>query len=420
MDMSHVPAEDLDFPVLFPVMDAANHHHASKVDWSFDPGRFSLACTDGIETDAEINNNYGPKGNEELLLGYGFCIPENPFDTVMLTLKPPPEELQQTLRQTHAGYFTETNLWSGDKATFRLRRRDLDATNIFDELPDPLLDLMTQFIRFDRGLPFEAIEDVSAYLRHSDGYGRRYIPFIARMIVTSLAPKFQRLQAGSAALPSEPRNAKQAQAKIYRESQIEILASTIQGLKSSIRVFRPPSADFSETDITRLNPSGCRLATLEEAIALFQESSGLGDNFMAGIKASSNTSDTEQLRLAGWEEDVWVLLLCYMRLWSSDHSGVVPLSRYMSALDAEYHGPGLEASEPARVEGEASEEASDLMRIARRAAADAPESVWSDGRWSERSIAGFGGRVLKNESFMMMVAGEDGVEEPRLVVYLHA
>jgi len=29
---------------------------------------------------AQVFNNYGPKGNEELLRGYGFCLVDNPVD----------------------------------------------------------------------------------------------------------------------------------------------------------------------------------------------------------------------------------------------------------------------------------------------------------------------------------------------------
>lgn len=28
----------------------------------------------------QVFNNYGPKGNEELLRGYGFCLVDNPVD----------------------------------------------------------------------------------------------------------------------------------------------------------------------------------------------------------------------------------------------------------------------------------------------------------------------------------------------------
>ena len=429
MDMSHVPSADLDFSVLFPAMDAANHHHTSKVDWTFDPGRFSLACTQSIEAGQEIDNNYGPKANDELLIGYGFCMADNPNDTVLLTLKPPPEDLQVSLRTSYAGFFTPEGTWNGDKATFKLRRMPDNmstSTSALDDLPEPLLELLTQIIRFDRGLPFETLPSISHYLEDISSHGRRYLPFIARMIVTSLALKYQKLQTGSAALPDAPQNARQAQAKIYRDGQAEILLSTINSLRTSLRVFRPASPEFPLEDLERMNPTGSRLATLEEAVELFAQSSGsVIQGFMAGVQANANTSDLEQLRLAGWEEDAWVLLLCYswLAVIRENSAGGGQLEKWMAELDAEYQ-PGLllapTTDAKTAVEGEASNEAGDMMTIVKRAAAKLPGSVWEDQRWSERLIAGFGGRVLKNESFMMMVQDGRGREEARLVAYLHS
>ena len=410
MDMSHVPADDLDFPVLFPGMDASNHDYSAKVDWTFDPGRFSLACTEGVAADEQVYNNYGPKGNDELLLGYGFCIPDNPFDTVMLTLKPPPEALQQALRETHRGYFAQDGTWSGDKATFRLKRMPVpetftDITNAFDHLPDGLLDLLTHIVRFERGLPFEQVDNPAAYLKDPDSHGRRYLPFVARMIVTSLAPKYQKLQSTSATLPERPQNAIQAQSKIYCDAQIGILEGTINGLKESLRILRPPYAETA------------RLVTLDEALALMDES--MTKDFLAGIRANARTSDVEQLRLAGWEEDAWVLLLCYAWLWTSSNPSEEIVKAHLDELEAEYHGESLVMGVSDSVEGEASDEAGDLMSVVKTAAERLPQSIWADDRWSERFIAGFGGRALRNESFMMMVTSAEGGEEPRLVVYLH-
>ncbi|KAK3096331.1 hypothetical protein LTR53_019401, partial [Teratosphaeriaceae sp. CCFEE 6253] len=67
--MSHAPAEDLDFSVLFPVQDAGNHSNDAHVDWAYDPGRFSVSINEAVEAGGEVFNNYGGKGNEELLMG---------------------------------------------------------------------------------------------------------------------------------------------------------------------------------------------------------------------------------------------------------------------------------------------------------------------------------------------------------------
>jgi hypothetical protein len=169
-----------------------------------------------------------------------------------------------------------------------------------------------------------------------------------------------------------------------------------------------------------MNPTGSRLATLEEAVDLFTQSTSGIQGFMAGVQANANTSDLEQLRLAGWEEDAWVLLLCYSWLLVTSQPEDSQLSKWMVELDAEYQPSLLLEPTAEKVEGEASNEAGDMMTIVKRAAPRLPGSLWEDSRWSEKLIAGFGGRVLKNESFMMMVQDSTGREEARLVMYLHS
>lgn len=122
LDMSHASAEDLDFPVLFPVIDILNHAHSARVHWAYDQGRFSLTLLDGAKAGFEMFNNYGPKRNDELLLGYGFCIPNNPHDRALLTLKAPLEQLQQDVRRVQPGYFDESGEWSSEKVCFILYR----------------------------------------------------------------------------------------------------------------------------------------------------------------------------------------------------------------------------------------------------------------------------------------------------------
>ena len=69
-----------------------NHARAHPVSWvvsprSSDQGS-SVAIVHHIATaqGQELHNNYGPKPNAELVLGYGFSLPHNPDDTIVLKL----------------------------------------------------------------------------------------------------------------------------------------------------------------------------------------------------------------------------------------------------------------------------------------------------------------------------------------------
>ncbi|KAJ4307631.1 hypothetical protein N0V94_009667, partial [Neodidymelliopsis sp. IMI 364377] len=85
---------DIDtIPILFPVVDILNHSVTAKVEWDFKAHHsFTLRCLDSstFQAGEELFNNYAPKQNDELLLGYGFCLENNPIEQFALKLAFPP------------------------------------------------------------------------------------------------------------------------------------------------------------------------------------------------------------------------------------------------------------------------------------------------------------------------------------------
>ena len=49
----------------------------------------SLVIETATPCGGELLNNYGPKPNAELILGYGFSLPDNPDDTIVLKIGGP-------------------------------------------------------------------------------------------------------------------------------------------------------------------------------------------------------------------------------------------------------------------------------------------------------------------------------------------
>ena len=95
--------EEESHPVLIPGMDIFNRTYhilqlrlkpndpdsrGQPITWltSSDPRTISLVASSPIDSDVQVYNNYGPKPNEELLLGYGFVLDPNPDDVVPLRL----------------------------------------------------------------------------------------------------------------------------------------------------------------------------------------------------------------------------------------------------------------------------------------------------------------------------------------------
>jgi hypothetical protein len=89
-------------PILLPAVDSFNHARGHPVSWMVDPlhsdislsgpslasphdaYQISMITHKSTAAHIEVFNNYGPKPNSELILGYGFSFPANPDDTIVL------------------------------------------------------------------------------------------------------------------------------------------------------------------------------------------------------------------------------------------------------------------------------------------------------------------------------------------------
>eukprot|EP01147_Barroeca_monosierra_P000300 gene300-3670_t len=70
-------------PCLVPLFDLFNHHPAAQVMWKTTSTYVQLvgnAKKQHFSVSLEIYNNYGPIGNESLMLSYGFALEENPYN----------------------------------------------------------------------------------------------------------------------------------------------------------------------------------------------------------------------------------------------------------------------------------------------------------------------------------------------------
>lgn len=77
------------FPVLIPVLDILNYRPLAQVEWQARCFYVGLEVLEPVESGSEVCNNYGPRDNETLLLGYGFTVPNNPFDHFSVALRLP-------------------------------------------------------------------------------------------------------------------------------------------------------------------------------------------------------------------------------------------------------------------------------------------------------------------------------------------
>ncbi|MEW5305262.1 MAG: hypothetical protein WDW36_007817 [Sanguina aurantia] len=75
---------------LVPVLDMLDHNPAAEVVWHTWPEGdkdFQFVLLKPLARGCTVYNNYGHKSNDELLLGYGFCIPSNINDDFPISVK---------------------------------------------------------------------------------------------------------------------------------------------------------------------------------------------------------------------------------------------------------------------------------------------------------------------------------------------
>ena len=67
---------------LLPGLDMMDHASGHPIGWEAGGGTVRFRCRVPVAAGEPLYNNYGPKGNAELLFTYGFALMDNPMDTV--------------------------------------------------------------------------------------------------------------------------------------------------------------------------------------------------------------------------------------------------------------------------------------------------------------------------------------------------
>ncbi|KAI0112307.1 SET domain-containing protein [Hypoxylon sp. NC0597] len=145
-----LPCELDDFSVLLPLYDIGNHSPLAKIAWTTDEQTqvCTLRSRQTYSAGEQVFNNYGMKTNVELLLGYGFILPEHESlhnDYVHIKTKADPD----------AGDLAATHVVSlrpmGHQSSFVGRSRLLSADSMsclpcFSHIQDTLIAALYETI----------------------------------------------------------------------------------------------------------------------------------------------------------------------------------------------------------------------------------------------------------------------------------
>ncbi|KAJ7087399.1 SET domain protein [Mycena crocata] len=166
-------------PILLPGVDSLNHARAEPVSWVQSyigsgpvggPGSsISLTLHNATPAGSELFNNYGVKPNSELILGYGFSLPNNPDDTIVLKIGGMEGKKWEVGRNAHRADGVWENVLAmtgGPEPTYE---DYLDAAGALSDMVQVLLDRLPQ-----RSEAAEIRDDVALML-HDYVEGQREI-----------------------------------------------------------------------------------------------------------------------------------------------------------------------------------------------------------------------------------------------------
>lgn len=319
--------------MLFPVIDILNHSVSAKVEWDFQPRQsFALKCLEAasIQPGQELFNNYAPKQNDELLLGYGFCLEDNPIEQFALKLAFQPQ-LQQYAQQL--GLLDANNVPFGMCTDFLAT--DPNKEQHFLRAKDHPFGRYQNHVPFFRGIPpyivhFFFIQTIIT--SEIDVNSIDVARLGGRITLQVLVLLHQALEQRCGPLPlhleQSPRNDKQKYAKIYRDGQARVIHSVRRELQATIAKLRASTSQASPPI----------LHSLPDALDAFEHSFPIAAaKFIAALAQHGlHTSDKDALK--------WTLLLAVLMatMLTAQDTSDAPLFGLLRSLCVRHALPMLE------------------------------------------------------------------------------
>ncbi|KAJ5646544.1 hypothetical protein N7490_002916 [Penicillium lividum] len=221
--------EDSDLPeegisVLLPLIDLPNHRPLAKVEWRAGEEDVGMIVLEDASPGQEISNNYGPRNNEQLLMNYGFCIPNNPTDYRIVKLGVASDSALGQAKARRLQMFPEQAANTDDHYyifnvfyPFLTPQGPMEHTII----SPALFNALTIMEANDRERKDIQIEESGISIQRNYGNSRSTLAALSQTCLELIAHILQ-LQESAQNLPSEPANLKQIFAKIYRECQMTL------------------------------------------------------------------------------------------------------------------------------------------------------------------------------------------------------
>lgn len=342
-------------------------------------------------------------------MGYGFCIPDNPCDEVVLQAGAPPPVIYQKLRALNPDHFKSEN-WTTTEGTFRIRHQghfggkyDAPAA-CWQWIPPALFHLMLQLISINKS--YSGTTNTS----QSVEYPGRVVLAATCSVLKPLRIKYRSIIKAIEQCPSVPQNGRQRYAKIYRDKQAAILAQSVIHMEQVLAELY--DKDHMTDHFTPIIQSVSRLVKMmddRKSNSSIPAQRHFYGNCIDGLHALFG----EVLDFTGSEDQAWILVLFYFLVSSETRDSIHPPEWITHCLK------DLQEQHPVQIEttSEESDEAIDYFEMLIATAAEAvPESAWILDDHTRRRLA-WAVQVVQDEVWEWRGASDDA-ENSRLVMYL--
>ena len=259
-----------------------------------------------------------------MLLGYGFCLKDNPFDRFGLKFKPPLTPKQQSVLQLLLSSNAISELPSDDVYYISLPPKHVSVHG------ESMLELGSFDIRLVTLMSIlVSNHNEVETLRTSPDLTPRQGIAVAMQLKLAIEARLYAL--GTYDVPSRPENKRQEHARLYWCSQKDILNSSLKTLEDSIVEATQETAD---PDVVP------EFLSLKYAIEMLQHKR----NWDMFLEQYFGSTSLDQLRNAGWEDVLWVLWLGIMYLTRDDHNprdyGISTIHMWLDRIINQYYDPG--------------------------------------------------------------------------------
>lgn len=324
-------------PVLVPGVDILNHRIFAKVTWQWGSLSCRIVTNETIPSGLQVFNNYGPKSNTELIMGYGFSLANNPAEHCVFALAPQyaakPDILEpETVDVQQRGHESTPKRISHRKERLdvvhwiRLRNDVLDQ----ERKAQSLSFVCSPGLLHDTAIALSnkrerAIRD-SGLLNQVD-FSILDLSRNKLKVMCVLAMLVQRRHAAITQhdldLPESPANPKQYHADRYRRDQIHILKSVNDELLDKLAGL----AGLKST-----SARDYRVIRMEHMLT--ESPKPVLTDYRAALHAGLGTRNAAKLRERGWTECAFAIWLWGIWLWGIAASEKVETSGSSSLHDA--------------------------------------------------------------------------------------